>query len=337
MKIIVADEKHKKEWNDFVGKETLGGIYHLFEWQTILQAGYNIEPFFLMAVQDGCTCGVLPLVKAPLFNGKSTLISLPYCDFSGVLAHHDKTAYTLIDKAKELAERMRCSLVIRQKGTPLPGESTIDDHNILQLVSVPESVDDIMGSFSSNLRRKIRKSIKNGIDLRRGVDEFNNFYTVYANNMHYLGTPHHSRRFLTAILHFLKDKCEIVVASYNGLPIGGMFILTYKDIARDPWTSTLRRFNNLYPANLLYYNAIKYAVESDIKTFDFGRSQPETGVYNFKKQWGCHDEKLFYHNYSGTLSNLSDSSLMIKASRVWRKLPYMIVLPLGQHLRKFLH
>jgi lipid II:glycine glycyltransferase (peptidoglycan interpeptide bridge formation enzyme) len=38
---------------------------------------------------------------------------------------------------------------------------------------------------------------------------------------------------------------------------------------------------------LLYWTMIRDSIERGYKVFDFGRSTPNEGTYNFKKQWGA--------------------------------------------------
>nr|WP_320191923.1 GNAT family N-acetyltransferase [uncultured Desulfobacter sp.] len=335
MKITIAKSKHQRCWNRFLDNRRNGNLYQLFEWRKILQEGYKLTPFFLMAEQDGCVSGVLPLVKAPLLTGRPCVISLPYCDFSGIEAVDSETSVALVKEAENIATKERGTLSLRQKGVVVDDNLPYECTNVLQEVKIPKTEEDIMAICSSNLRRKIRKSVKNGIKFKCGKNYLDEFYAVYTKNMHYLGTPHHSKHFFKTIIHYLNEKCEIFVAEYKDTIIGGMFVLKYKKMARDPWTSTLREYNRLYPSNLLYYNALRFAVKHQLDWFDFGRSQLNTGVYQFKKQWGSIDSTLYYS--SSNSDTPSNSKFMLTASNIWKKIPYGITLPMGQYLRKYLH
>lgn len=338
MQVIVkrAADSDLLRWNDYVDSSSSGTIYHRFEWRRILYEGYGLLPEYIYAETEGKICGVLPLVWVPKLNPlKKVLFSLPYADFAGVDAENEEIQKQLVGYAEEMAEGSGCDLVIRQKGKELEGVAA-DTGNILQVVDISGAGDDLLGMFNSNMRRKIRKSFKNGIELLRGHDQFDGFYEVYSRNMHALGTPKHSDRFMREILRNLSSFTEVFVCRLEGKPVGGMFTLKYKDSARDPWTSSLRGYNHLYVAYQLYYNALSFARENNMNCFDFGRSQNGSGVYNFKAQWGAADVPLYYHNFSGDNRNIKDSTSMGLISKIWSKLPYALVDEAGTVLRKFI-
>jgi lipid II:glycine glycyltransferase (peptidoglycan interpeptide bridge formation enzyme) len=154
--------------------------------------------------------------------------------------------------------------------------------------------------------------------------------------MHDLGTPQHSKRYLQSIIEHFPSRAELLVAEYGGRIVGGMFILRFKEQARDPWTSTLRTYNRFYVSYQLYYAAICYGLRLKLKTFDFGRSQHNSGTFRFKKQWGCLVSPLYYHDFDGQIQDHQENPMYTLSAKVWAKIPYCITNWAGQYLRKYL-
>ena len=88
---------------------------------------------------------------------------------------------------------------------------------------------------------------------------------------------------------------------------------------------------------LLYWEAIKNAIESNCDVFDFGRSSPESGTFRFKKQWGAEPLPLYwyYHINKGEIPNVNPNnpkfSLLVNT---WKCLPLSIANSLGPKITR---
>jgi hypothetical protein len=76
-----------------------------------------------------------------------------------------------------------------------------------------------------------------------------------------------------------------------------------------------------------------------LQRFDFGRSSPHSGTYNFKKQWGALEESLHWQANvaGGDLLNAEHHQGLQGVVAVWKHLPRMCVIgpfaPQTQQLR----
>ena len=93
--------------------------------------------------------------------------------------------------------------------------------------------------------------------------------------------------------------------------------------------------------NLLFWEAIKFAIGLGKSFFDFGRSNKNSGVYIFKKRWGAIDRPIITrtidknYNYSEMDMNYGSIPFSI-ASVLWKRLPFVIVKNIGSNFRKYL-
>jgi lipid II:glycine glycyltransferase (peptidoglycan interpeptide bridge formation enzyme) len=123
------------------------------------------------------------------------------------------------------------------------------------------------------------------------------FYALHVETRRRLGVPVQPRRFFQLLWEELvapglgyvlvaeaesKAVAAAVFLSWNGNTI-------YKFGASDPQARHAR------PNNLLFWHAIRHAIERRDRTLDFGRSElDQDGLRAFKAGWGSDEEPLVY-------------------------------------------
>jgi hypothetical protein len=127
---------------------------------------------------------------------------------------------------------------------------------------------------------------------------------------------------------------------YNNrrVPLASGFLIGFKEVIEIPWASSLREYNRLSPNMLLYWTAIEHSCKQGAKTFDFGRSSPDSGPYKFKQQWGTHPKLLYWHYWlrnGGPLPELNPHNPKYQmAVNVWKHLPLAVTKLLGPAIVK---
>ena len=303
--------------------------------------------------------GILPLIHLKnIFFGKS-LVSIPFFDLGGILADDEQTEKALFLKAIELAKELKVNNIELRHIHPL---SWLDSNNIGQpattrelsngnwfsqnrshkvrmLLNLPESSEMLMKSFKSKLRNQLRLPIKEGLKAKVGdLDLLDDFYKVFSINMRDLGSPVHSKKLMQYVLEIFPAKSKIVVVYKTNQPLACGLVVGFKGILENPWASALRTYSKLSPNMLLYWTMLEYACENGYSSFDFGRSSPEEGTYNFKEQWGARPTPLSWHNIfwddKHIDTEMSERSIFSKAIQYWKKLPVPITIIMGPILRK---
>ncbi len=182
--------------------------------------------------------------------------------------------------------------------------------------------------LDSNVKRKIRKSERNGITVKTGkMEMLHDFYAIYSRNMHRLGSPALPMRWFKNLLNDYNDgEAGIWIASSEGKPVGAAFMLEYKGFYEACWISTLYKYNSLYTSYGLYWQLIRYAAEHKGRHFSFGRSSAGSGVHRFKQQWGGTDVPLYWNYSHPQGKNIRSLTLLPK---LWKLLPYQVARILG--------
>jgi hypothetical protein len=83
---------------------------------------------------------------------------------------------------------------------------------------------------------------------------------------------------------------------------------------------------------MMYHCLLERAVERGQRVFDFGRSSPASGTYQFKKQWGAEPDATDWQYYvrSGSAGDMRpDNPRYQRMIRVWQRLPLPLTRLLG--------
>ena len=292
---------------------------------------------------DGCPA--LVLVKAPLTKGR--LVSLPFCDYGGLLADNDDAARMLCEQSLSLAAKLDTGVEIRTQSL---FQLLADDARFLQItekcrmvLELPGSANILWAGFKSKLRSQVNRASKDGLICRLGRNELlPDFYRVFACNMRDLGSPVHSRKWLREVLAAYGERARIGVVYKGDIPLAAGIVLAHGKTMTIPWASALREFSKLSPNMLLYWSFLEKAADNGFQFFDFGRSTPGEGTYAFKKQWGAQPVPLYWYRLtepgsaSMTRPEAGTGSLRRIVERVWQRFPVAVVNSLGPHLRKYI-
>lgn len=334
------------EWDAFAEATPGAQLGHASAWATVLREGYGIRPHYLAARGgDGTLEGILPLFRFRTLRGGLELVSVPFHDGAGVLARSQAAARELVSAAVGAAQAVSARAVeLRQvgvcEGVPAPANESGRVNLVLPLESAEEAQWKALGA---KVRNQTRKAEKTGLALAEGSSEslLDGFFEPFAVNMRDLGTPVHARRFYRAAQAAFGSKLRFVVAADGPRSVGGLVAIEYAGRVTVTWASTLRSERSRCPNNLIYWEAIRWAIECGASEFDFGRSPVGEGTYRFKKGWGAEDRPLAWLRLDPDgapvpLEPPGESRLLRSLSQLWTKLPLPVATALGPRLRRFL-
>jgi serine/alanine adding enzyme len=328
-------------WDYFVSLHPQATSYHLSGWQSVLFKAFGHTSHHLMAMRDGRVVGVLPLVqvKSALFG--NFMVSMPFLNYGGVLAHDDATRTQLVEQAVTLASDLACSHLELRETTPSPSWPMRTD-KISMWLPLPATPDALWAQIGSKLRAQIKKGMGHGLTFEvGGLDLLDDFYRVFSTNMRDLGTPVYAKRFFEIVLRDAPGTPELVVGKDpQGRPVAGALVLRHGDRMEVPWASTVRRAHSLNANMALYWTMLKHACEAGCSTFDFGRSTIDASTHRFKKQWGASAVPLFWHYWiaDGTaIPQINPRNAKYKLAIVgWKRLPVMLSNMLGPSISRSL-
>lgn len=325
--------------DEFVRSAAAGKIYHLPAIQQVITDTFGHESIYLQASEAGEICGVLPLIhmKNRLFG--NFLISVPFFNYGGVCSANTTARQELLEKAIAMTRTRRASHLelrhVERLYEKLPGKS----HKVAMILDLPENSELLWKSFKSKLRSQIRKPEKEGLTIRIGQDELlYDYYAIFSANMRDLGTPVYSVKLFANMLRHFPENAWIVAVYKGSDAVAAGFVLGFGDTMEIPWASSLRQYNRLAGNMLMYWHALKLAIDQGYTKFDFGRSTPNEGTYKFKAQWGAEPLPLNWEYWladGGELPDISPNNAKYQAAiKIWQKIPLSVTKVIGPAIVK---
>lgn len=335
-KIRLAEEADQESWDAFVHQER-GGPYLYWAWKQAVEEAYGHRGYYLVAELGGKILGLFPLFLFQHPWGKPALVSLPFCDYGGILASEEGIARALWEEALALAQRLGASswdIRFKERPSFLP-EGRGETAKVRLILKLPPSADELWKALKSKVRSQVRRPMKEGAEaVVGGLELLPAFYRIYQENMHFLGSPPHALAWFKQVVGRYGDRARVVVVSKDGEPLAAGLILLSADTVTVPWASSRRAYKRISPNMLLYWQFLSFAAENGFKYFDFGRSTPGSGTFRFKKQWGAVPVPLFWYQEPARASG--GSRLRPLVEKVWRRLPAPVVNGLGPRLRRYI-
>jgi FemAB-related protein (PEP-CTERM system-associated) len=332
----VIDALDPASWDRYVEHSPGASGYHQAGWRSVFEGVFGHRMLNLAAVRDDRIVGILPLVefRSRLFGRFA--VSLPFVNQGGIVADDDEAARTLVDHAIDEARRRGLQHVeLRHERRRCP-DLVDKQHKVSMRLGLPETAEMLWDRFDRKVRNQIRKAEKNGLVAATGGAELvDAFYRVFAENMRDLGTPVYSRAFFAAVLNRFANSTRIHVVRLGDEVVASSVTVAWRDTVEVPWASSLRKYRDKSPNNLLYWSMLQQAIAERRRVFDFGRSTPNEGTYHFKAQWGATPGPMHWEYWlaSGSLPDQSPSNAKYRAAiAVWRRLPLWVSNTVGPHV-----
>jgi FemAB-related protein (PEP-CTERM system-associated) len=304
-------------------------------WLSVLERGLGHEVLCLEAVEDGKTCGLLPLAHVHSLLFGHFLVSLPYLNHGGVLADNERVAQLLIDQSIELAKRLNVRyLELRhERALEHPALGDRMNHKVHMRLPLPATPGTLWDRLSGKVRNQVRKGQKSQLSVVwGGEDLLDEFYAVFSHNMRDLGTPVYGRRFFQSILRQFGERAELCVVRTGDKPAATALLLHGWGVTEVPSASSLRQFSSTCANMLLYWHLLERAVQRGQSVFDFGRSSMDSNTFRFKKQWGAEPSPADwqYHVRIGTINAVRpENPRYQRFIRMWQRMPLWLTRLVG--------
>jgi FemAB-related protein (PEP-CTERM system-associated) len=235
-----------------------------------------------------------------------------------------------IEEARRAGAR---SVELRHTTRQCPGWHA-KEHKVAMRLPLRVTADEQWTVLDRKVRNQVRKAEKSGLTSRQGGPELlDAFYDIFARNMRDLGTPVYSRRFFEEVLRAFPEASRVFTVWKDDQPAAASIVYRWRGTMEVPWASSLREFNPLCANIALYWDMLRDAIAQGCTVFDFGRSTPNEGTYNFKKQWGAEPVPLVWEYWvaeGGAVPDLSPKNAKYRAAiSLWQKLPVGLTRVIG--------
>jgi len=325
------------EWNNYVSGNPAASIYHRSEWRALIHRSFGHDSqYFYARNASGNIVGVLPLIRLKSCLFGDFMVSMPYFNYGGAIADHPLIEKELMKAANRFADESGIEHVEYRDTIPHDGHPVRSD-KVNMVLQLPGSREQLWESFGAKLRAQIKRPQRENPVVLSGREEcLDDFYKVFSRNMRDLGTPVYAKSFFRNILNDFPESSRILVVRLAGTPVAAGFLIGNRDTLEIPWASTVRRANHLSVNMLLYWEALRFAIEEKYRYFDFGRSSLDSGTFRFKKQWGAIPRQSYWHYWLSKGENLPslnpNNPKYALAINIWKKLPVPVTNLLGPYI-----
>ncbi|MDE3166508.1 MAG: FemAB family PEP-CTERM system-associated protein [Acidobacteriota bacterium] len=324
-------------WDAFAAAAAGAGNYHRWIWKEAIEATFGHRGYYLAASEGGAIRGVLPLflIRSRLFG--SSLVSVPFFSYGGILAASDDARGALGDAAIELAREVGARHVELRGGEAGASGWTGTAEKVVMEVDLTAGADALWQRLSSRLRNKVRHAENRGFRVQwGGAADVAAFYPVFAGNMRNLGTPVYPRAWFENLCRVDPEGTRIVTVWDGGRAIAGAFLCEFGRNMEAPWIASLPEGRKDYSSVLLYWSFLQYAASHGCGRFDLGRCTPNGGTYSFKKLWGCMETPLHWYYWLAPGRDVPrlrpENTKFHMAIQVWKHLPLFVANLLGPRI-----
>jgi FemAB-related protein (PEP-CTERM system-associated) len=312
-------------------------VYLLSGWTELVRKVFGHRAYYIESRKpSGELLGVLPVVlqKSLLFGG--SLTSGAFFNYGGPLADSDEHAQSLMESARLLAERLECRYLELRDVREQPGRWQTRTDKASLILPLPQDFATLSKQLGSKLRSQVKRADREHPTVEIGGSGLlSDFYAVFCDTMHRLGTPVYPRRFFAAILERFPQESSLLLVYRKGRPVAGAFLIIVNGRAEVPWAGCRQEAKSAGFNMKLYWEALRTAIDRGCSEFDFGRSTVGSGPYQFKLQWGAQPRQLYWHRWeragwdADPWNSASEGKLVHMATAAWKRLPRVIANTLG--------
>lgn len=323
-------------WERFVMSSPSATFFHLTGWKRVIEKVLKRQCFYLAAYRGSQISGVFPIcrVRSRLFG--DCLVSLPLAVYGGVCADDRASYFSLLQAGSDLANRLGVKyLEIRNRTESFPTSLPGRDLYVTFTQDLSPGPEKLFQNLPKKTRYEVRVGQKAGLEWSEetGLDEF---YEIYAQNVHRLGTPVFPRQLFVQLRQEFPKAWRLFLVRKGRRAIAGAFCWYFKGTVMPFYVGSLKDFYRDSPNNFMYWKLMEQSCHEGLECFDFGRSKRGTGSFSFKTTWGMQMTELPYRYElvrAKEIPHLSpvDPKFQLPVA-AWKRLPFGVTKILGPQL-----
>ncbi len=338
--IAVCSPNSGESWDTFLAHQPGATFYHLFDWTRVNRAALGHESFYLVARRQESIAAVLPLtlVSGPWFG--RILCSVPFVNYGGPCGE-PVACDALMRAARALARERHVKYLELRCTSAFESDMHLSTRKVSMTIELDKNPDTLFNAFTSKHRTNIRRSYKNGLEVRSGgSDLLDVFYGVMEESWRRLGTPFYARTYFETILSTFPERTRIFVCARGDEPVAVAFNGYYNGVVEGMWAGGTDAARGLQANYALYWDMIKDACERGYSRYHLGRSTADSGAEDFKKKWNANTQQLYWYfdrPDGGAMPELNVNNPKYQAAiATWRRLPLFVTRLLGPRIARLI-
>ncbi len=292
--LCANDHATAAQWDAFILGHPDATFFHRAGWQNILQGVFQQKTHFLYAEEDGEIQGVFPLGHVSSWIFGSSLASIPFAVYGGVVANSMAVGEALEREAQRIAQALGVAhLESRNRHLRHTHWPTQSMYVTFRKEILPDEEANLQ-AIPRKQRAMVRKGMKGGL-VSTVDDHVDRFFALYADNMHRHGTPALPKRYFKALQKEFGPDCEILtISTPDGQPLSSVLSFYFRNEVLPYYAGDDLAARDRAANDFKYWELMRRACARGLRVFDYGRSKIGTGSYAFKKNWGFEPQPLHY-------------------------------------------
>jgi FemAB-related protein (PEP-CTERM system-associated) len=339
--VRALESQDADRWEQFVLKHPAGTFFHQLAWKRVVEKTFDHQPRYVYAERDGRIVAVAPLFLVSNWMVGKCLVSSPLASYGGICATDLEAEQALLEFIKRQAQEQQVDyLELRNPaGGTLPGFVPNPRYSSFSM-ALSKDPEVVLKGLPKDIRYMIRKAEKADLHVRRGPDLLDEFYKLFTINMRRLGTPVFPRALFANLIAEFGKQIDVLVVYADSKPVASAVSFLFRDTMHPYYIGGLPVARDLAANNFLWWELMKFAAQSGMNTFDFGRSKKGTGAYAFKKKWNPKITDLDYQVFlvkRKTAPNFSPANPKFElATQLWSRLPLWVTNRLGPQVVRWI-
>jgi len=323
-------------WDEFVNASPSGTPFHLSSWRAVVEKALGRRCFSLVARRNDRITGVFPVswIRSRIFG--NSLVSLPLAVYGGICTEDRDSYFALLKAGGDLGRDLGVQyLEMRNRAEEFPTQLPGRDLYVTFTQDLTVGPEKLLQGLPRDTRYAVRKSMKAGLEWTEDLS-LGEFYEIYAQSVHRLGTPVFSRGLFECIQAEFPGSVRLFGVRKEKRAIAGVFCLYFRDQVLPYYGGALAEFYKDSPNNFMYWSLIEQSSKEGLRAFDFGRSKKGTGSFQFKSAWNMQVTELPYRYQLIRGKEIPQLSPVDKKFQLpvemWKRLPFSWTKILGPSL-----
>lgn len=340
LQMEMLTQRLETDWRSLIEDHRASTPFHSLAWKNTIESTFGYNPDYRLWYEGNEPVAALPAFDVPGIGGKT--LTNPFCEYGHPIAETKKGTVEILEDLKDSIGRFNGVTVKDATWTGVRGYSPacyggVGTGTVRRLV-LDRPFEDIREfMFDPSLRHNVRKAKESGLRVEPAADS-TRYYDIYLETMERLGSPQFPPSFLDALDSEFGTGSKILLALDGTEVVAGLHYLQWEGKCY-LWSSASNSdVWDLRPNDLLYAEAVRRASETGAKVFDFGRSEPGSGVDKFKRNLGGAPYPLTSYVYPARKTPSASVSSYKQLAPLARALSPIVTHPsVGPRLKRWIH
>jgi len=289
MAVTLEISKDSEEWDNLVEKSPHGTIFHTWKFLKIVEKHTNSKLYPIIGMKGTTPVGIYPLFLQKKFFLRLVFsppphVAVPYLgpvivDYDKLKQSKKESIFINFQKAVDefISSELKADYVYISTPPKLLDSRPLRwvGYEIKPLhsyiIDLSKGIDCIWKQFEKKLRQNINKTKREGISVEEGSkEEFERIYDLLVERYKEQGRiVTVSKEYLCDVYNsFYPENIRITVVKYMSDIITGSIDTYYKDILTSWIGHTKTKIKNIYPNDLLRWEAIEWAYENGLRYYE---------------------------------------------------------------------